>query len=72
MSGRSWMTTLPPVDSSSVQRLAGSAATAAGAAIDAVGAAGATGAGLAATRATAIRGTANHALLIMLSCPSGP
>ena len=44
-SGRSWTTTLPPLDSSSVQRLAGSAATSAGAINEADGLGGGSGAG---------------------------
>src|SRR5437868_10496740 len=63
MSGRSWMTTVPPLDSSSVQRLAGSAATAGGATTD--GSALGAGADLAAIKANAARGNANRILDIV-------
>src|SRR4029453_7967220 len=57
------MTPLPPLDSSSVQRLAGSAATSAGATIETGGFTG-TGAGLAATKAIARKGKATKRLFI--------
>src|SRR6478752_5100751 len=69
MSGRSWTTTFPPFDSSSVQRLAGSAATSAGAISDTGGLGGGNGADLAATSAKARKGNATRRLIIPMLPP---
>src|SRR5687768_18509944 len=72
MSGRSWTTTLPPLDSSSVHLLAGSAATSAGTVNETGGLAGAGGACLAATNARARKGNATKRLIIPSSHLQSP
>src|SRR5436190_9327353 len=71
MSGRSWITTLPPFDSSSVQRFAGLAATSAGAVSATGGLGGGSGAAFAAINANARKGKAIR-LLIILHSPQMP